>query len=205
MVEFALVAPVFFFLLFSIMNAGLFLYARNAIQHAADLGVAAIAAEGRCSGAGGICAANPLNCPTGNPSNVADEVGICRMDNAGLTTTALVTVTEIDVWRIQQTLTPGQPSVTVSTCDANGNNPGSGSQPCNDVNDPSLCGGPCEDIYQANGSVVSEPWPATSRDASTNEGPDFVRLVIKYEYTAFGAGFQFSLTTSNVFRLEPET
>ena len=78
LVEFALVGSLFFALIFSIINAGFFLYGRNAVQHAADIGVATIAAEG-----------NYDNSVDPAP-NDADQVAISRMGPAGLITTPLI-------------------------------------------------------------------------------------------------------------------
>ena len=41
-----------FFLIFSVMNAGFYLYGANAMQYAADIGVATIAAEGNYDNTG---------------------------------------------------------------------------------------------------------------------------------------------------------
>ncbi len=69
------------------MNAGFYLYGANAMQYAADIGVATIAAEGNYS--------NPL-APA--PNN-ADAVALSRMGGVGLNSTPLVKVTEVDVYK----------------------------------------------------------------------------------------------------------
>ena len=104
LVEFSLVGGLFFFLVFSIVNAGFFLYGRGAVEHAADVGMAAIAAEGGCTGGGGVCATIPASCLNGNDTTAdyPDELAICRMDQAGLTTTPFIKVTSIYVYLIQQ-------------------------------------------------------------------------------------------------------
>src|SRR5438105_14125861 len=56
LVEFALLAPLFFFVVFAAVNGGLLLYSKNAVDHAADVGMVTLAAEGNCS--------NGPNCPT---------------------------------------------------------------------------------------------------------------------------------------------
>jgi hypothetical protein len=75
------------------MNAGFYLYGANAMQYAADIGVATIAAEGNYS--------NPM-APV--PNN-ADTVAISRMDAVGLNSTPLVKVTEVDIYK--ETVTAG--------------------------------------------------------------------------------------------------
>jgi Flp pilus assembly protein TadG len=93
LVEFAIVGGLLFFLIFSVMNAGFYLYGANAMQYAADIGVAAIAAEG-----------NYDNTGIPQPNN-ADTVAIARMDSDGLQSTPLVTVSEVDVYK--ETVTAG--------------------------------------------------------------------------------------------------
>jgi len=87
LVEFAIVGGLLFFLIFSVMNAGFYLYGANAMQYAADIGVAAIAAEG-----------NYDNTGIPQPNN-ADTVAIARMDSDGLQSTPLVKVTEVDIYK----------------------------------------------------------------------------------------------------------
>jgi Flp pilus assembly protein TadG len=87
LVEFAIVGGLLFFLIFSVMNAGFYLYGANAMQYAADIGVATIAAEGNYDN-------------TGIPApNNADTIAISRMDTDGLNSTPLITVTEVDVYK----------------------------------------------------------------------------------------------------------
>ncbi len=93
LVEFAIVGGLLFFLIFSVMNAGFYLYGTNAMQYAADIGVATIAAEG-----------NYDNTLIPQPNN-ADTVAIARMDSDGLVSTPLVKVTEVDVYK--ETVTAG--------------------------------------------------------------------------------------------------
>jgi hypothetical protein len=87
LVEFSLVGGLFFFLLFSVMDAGFYLYGANTVQYAADIGTAAIAAEGNYSN------------PNAAAPNEADTVSIARMVKAGLNNIPLVKVTEIDIWK----------------------------------------------------------------------------------------------------------
>ncbi len=93
LVEFAIVGGLLFFLIFSVMNAGFYLYGANAMQYAADIGVAAIAAEG-----------NYDNTGIPQPNN-ADTIAIGRMDSDGLQSTPLVSVSEVDVYK--ETVTAG--------------------------------------------------------------------------------------------------
>jgi Flp pilus assembly protein TadG len=190
-VEFALVGGLFFFLVFSLVNAGFFLYGRTAVQHAADVGMAAISAEGRCTASGGPCLAIASNCPNyqgGAMQNNADEVAICLMDQAGLTTTPLTTVTSIQVWQVEQNA-DGTPN---DSCNNTGS--GTGSLPCNTAN---------ENTYDVYGNASIHGWPVTSRDVSTS-GSSFARLIIYYRYSLAATNQTFAVSTSNVFRLEPQ-
>ncbi len=93
LVEFAIVGGLLFFLIFSVMNAGFYLYGANAMQYAADIGVATIAAEG-----------NYDNTGIPQPNN-ADTVAIARMNSDGLSSTPLVQVTQVDIYK--ETVTAG--------------------------------------------------------------------------------------------------
>ena len=183
LVEFALVGGLFFFLIFSIVNGAFFLYGRGAIEHAADVGVATLAAEGNCNGG--------PNCLLSN----ADQVAISRMGAAGLTTTALFTVTEIDIYRETQ----------------NANGTLSDDTTCNSTTNPPFAspdtGGTtlCENRYMTNGAQIggSLPWPPSARNV-TQGSSDFARLVVTYRYSLLVTSGSFTLSTDNVFRLEPQ-
>jgi hypothetical protein len=177
MVEFALVVGLFLFLVFAMLNGGLFLYASNSVAFAADVGVAKIAAEGD------VPSSPPSNVTLAAPGNV-DQVAVAWMDSVGLNRIPLVTVTEIDVWKeVQQANGSLRDSTT------------------------GCSGGPCEDRYALNGTILNTggvvPWQPSSRSVSQAAGPDFARLVISYRYQLLASAQEFSVTTSNTFRLEP--
>lgn len=160
--EFALVAGLFFAVIFSIINAGFFLYGRNAMDHAADIGAAKIAAYGN------------------SPTNT-DQLAIAAMDSAGLTSTPLVQVTEVDV--IHELQNGSTFSDDMTGC--------SGSE--------------CINKYTATGALKSgttEMWLPVARNV--NETPDFARLVIQYKYSLLVGATTFTMTTNNIFRLEPQ-
>jgi Flp pilus assembly protein TadG len=191
MVEFALVGGLFFFLVFSLVNAGFFLYGRAAVQHAADVGMAAISEEGNCTSSnGGTCLAINANCPNFGAQNNADEVAICLMDQAGLTTTPLVKIINIQVWQVALN-SDGTP---LATCNNSGNSPGTGSLPCNTAN---------HDQYNTSGGVSPQGWLVGTRNAST-EDASFARLVINYQYSLIAVNKTVTASTSDVFRLEPQ-
>ena len=189
MVEFALAGGLFFFLIFTLVNAGFFLYGRAAVQHAADVGMAAISEEGNCIASnGGTCLAINANCPNFGTQNNADEVAICLMDQAALTTTPLVKIINIQVWQIALN-SDGTPK---DTCDGSGS--GTGSLPCNSAN---------YDQYNTSGGVSPQGWLVGTRNASTGDA-SFGRLVINYQYTLIAVNKTVTASTSNVFRLEPQ-
>jgi hypothetical protein len=195
-VEFALVGGLFFFVVFSIVNAGFFLYGRVAIQHAADVGVALLSEEGSCSVSGGICLKIPTNCINyGQPDN-ADEVAICEMNQSGLTQAPLIHITEIDIYKVKQS--DGAP---VSTCNSV-TGTGTGTSPCYAT---TCVGGTCEDQYAANGQdgLVDNWLPSYPRNTSPASA-DFVRLVVKFNYSLIATSGSIGMSLSNVFRLEPQ-
>ncbi len=169
LVEFAIVGSLLFFLLFSIMNAGFYLYGANAMQYAADIGVATLAAEGDYD--------NPL----ATAPNNADTVAISRMDSDGLTSTPLVKVTEVDIYK--EDVNSGVFSDD-STCGLSGNQL-------------------CENQYTNTGTVIGTVmWDPGTRVVGPS--PDYAKLVIKFSYTLLIGTTTFNSTTINLFRLEPQ-
>jgi Flp pilus assembly protein TadG len=166
LVEFAIVGGLLFFLIFSVMNAGFYLYGANAMQYAADIGVATIAAEG-----------NYDNTGIPQPNN-SDTVAIARMDTDGLTSTPLITVTEVDVYK--ETVTAGV------FADATG-----------------CAAGVCENRYTASGATIGAvQWSPAIRNVGPT--PDYAKLVIQFKYTLLIGTTTFNSTTVNLFRLEPQ-
>ncbi len=202
LVEFALVGGLFFFLIFGVVNGGLFLFGRSAIEHAASVGMQTLAGEGDCTTATGICAAPPAHCPSAD----ADAVAICRMDAAGLTGTALITVGQVEIARVVE-----RNGAPVTTCASDGTAPGTGAAACIDQTCDSRGDGPgtgslpCANLYSATGARTQYQWPAGIRDVSSS-GADFAELVIHFRYQLAGmpAGTAISMVTTNVFRLEPQ-
>lgn len=176
LVEFAIVGGLLFFLIFSVMNAGFYLYGANAMQYAADIGVATIAAEGDYS--------NPL-APT---PNQADTVAIARMITDGLNSTPLVTVTEIDIWK--ENVSSGgvfSDDTADPLCGAGG--------ACENIYN-------AQGVLQ-NPVAGNPPWQPDVRDVGAT--PDYAKLVIHFKYTLLIGTTTFNSTTLNLFRLEPQT
>ena len=113
---------------------------------------------------------------------------MCRMDQAGLTTTPFIKVTSIYVYLIQQ----NPDGTQVDSC----NSAGTGHW------EPAVQRRPVQRIRrlrQPDNGVAA----ATSRNVSTADA-NFGRLTINFTYNLIATSGQFSLSTSNVFRLEPQ-
>lgn len=201
MVEFAIVAPVFLFTMFAMIDGGFLLFSVNAVDQATTVGGNAIAGLGKVS--------------------TADITAMQRMAaSAGLETTSLVNVSEIDVEEL----------VTNATGD--GFNTHSDGTP---VIQTGCTGGPsgvdgsaeCIDKYKFGGSGTTPPivvinggqystqcvsgdasgcppWPPSQRDVVNGES-SFVGLKVTYSYRFLtGVAGTVNLTTTKTFRLEPQ-
>ncbi|MGA8017062.1 MAG: hypothetical protein WCB85_14205, partial [Candidatus Dormiibacterota bacterium] len=161
-----------------------------------------------CSAAGGVCAGVPS---AACPGSDADQIAICRMDAAGLTTTPLFTVSSVDIWLLEQS--NGAP---VSTCSSSGS--GAGSSPCFNYtcdtkgDGPGTGSGPCENEYSAQavlqnqnppGYTYPQPWPPHVRNVTATSA-DFAELTVTFTYHLFAYPGSFTLTTTNVVRMEPQ-
>jgi TadE-like protein len=192
LVEFALVAPIFVLAVFAMVDGGLLLYSINTVDQAATVGSDTVAAAGRDS--------------------LADITAVQHMAAAGLGSTSLISITEIDVMRLAdnpaggfQTNPDGSPAIQTG-CSGGPNGgqcvdrysfTGGGSTPavtvingtCPATQDPSQC----------------PPWPPSARNVA-NGTSNFVGLKILYRYRYFtGVGSTLSLTATKTFRLEPQT
>jgi hypothetical protein len=177
MVEFALIAPLFFFVLLGTVDGGLLLYSKNSIDHSADVGFTSLAAFGNCSG-GSQC--------TGSD---ADQMSLDRMRTAGLGSPALATINTITVALMTQhadgSITPavsGDPEYA-QECTAD----------------------PCANQYNLDGSAIYKHWTIGTRSV-TNGSSDFAKLEIRYTYAFFAISQPtISISCTKVFRLEPQT
>jgi hypothetical protein len=192
MVEFALVAPIFFFGLFAIVDGGMLLYSMNAVDQAATVGANTIAAAGRDS--------------------LADINAVQKMVSAGLGSTTLISVSEIDVMQLVDnpaggfsTNSDGSPKVQTG-CSGGPNSgqcvdrytfTGSGSNATVNVLD-----GTCASSVDQS---QCPPWRPSARNVA-NGTSSFVGLKITYTYHYFfGSTSTFTLSTTKTFRLEPQT
>ncbi|MGA8207141.1 MAG: TadE/TadG family type IV pilus assembly protein [Candidatus Dormiibacterota bacterium] len=179
-VEFAVIAPIFFVIFFGIINGGLLLYSRNAVQHAADVGAAQLAAQGSASG--------------------ADQAAFTVMDQeTGLDSVLLTKVTGVTIREEDPVTTTAGETLTPDTTGCGANGEGSG-YPCEmqytEASGVWSCTGTCN-------------WPSVDRQTSQTTGltgyPNFAELVISYTYNTVGGLASFKLTATDVFRLEPQS
>jgi hypothetical protein len=196
--------PVFFGAMWAVMNGGFLLYSANAVAHSALIGTDSIAAYGNQPG--------------------SDIYSVQRMAAAGLDTTALVTVTEIDVEELKDSAaggyveSNGNPVIQTGCSGAGGAFLGTG-----DCVDRYTFSGPASSVTvkALDGTCASTvdisqcpPWAPESRsvtdDASGDSpqgiGTSYAALVVHYHFAFFGApAGGLSLTSTSTFRLEPQT
>jgi Flp pilus assembly protein TadG len=195
-----IVAPVFFFAIFAMMDGGLLLYSINAVDQSATIGSNSIAGLGEASN--------------------ADLTALQRMAAGGLETTALIHVSQVDVEELVtnsthdgfSTHSDGTP--VVQTGCANGPTGVDGIDEC--VDEYTFSGsGPSASVVVVNAwaSCASStndpsrcpPWPPSVRDVINGQS-SFVAIVVTYSYHFFtDIGGTFNLTATKTFRLEPET
>jgi Flp pilus assembly protein TadG len=196
LVEFMIVAPVFFFVIFAMIDGGLLLYSVNAVDQSTTVGSNSIAGLGLASN--------------------ADIGSLQKMSTAGLQTTSLVKITEIDVEELVTNATSdgfsthadGTP--VIQTGCAGGPTGVDGANEC--VNRYTFSGSTVV-VMNAWSSCASStndpsqcpPWPPSVRDV-VNGNSSFVGLKVAYSYHFFtDVGGTFNLTATKTFRLEPET
>jgi hypothetical protein len=196
LVEFMIVAPVFFFVLFAMIDGGLLLYSINAVDQSTTVGSNSIAGLGLASN--------------------ADIASIQKMGTSGLQTTSLVKITEVDVAELVTNATNDGFSVhadgtpVIQTGCAGGPTGVDGTNEC--FNRYQLSGSTVTvmDAWSSCGSSSGDPsqcppWPPSVRNV-VNGNSSFVELKITYSYRFFTeVGGNFNLTALKTFRLEPET
>jgi Flp pilus assembly protein TadG len=188
-IEFALTAPIFFLIFFGIINGGVLLFSRNAIQHSADVGAAQLASLG-----------NSTLPP-------ADSTALAAMQSAGLSKALLTNVTSVTIQEEDPSTGPSGETLTLDT---------SG---CGISSSSTLSGGtgyPCEMLYTdvagtwtCNPATVTCNWPAAARLTDQTTGltgdPDFARLTVAYTFSTIGGFATLDMSAAVVFRLEPQS
>ena len=180
MVEFALVAPVFFAALFGALDGGLLMFSANAVNHATGTAMITVAQEGTVAS--------------------ADNDTLKAMMAGGVAATGFAKVDEVDVYLIHVDPTTGAVTQDTNSCGVacvdrygwNGAaatilNPATGSVGC----------------LAANYLTCIPPWPPARRNTTsrnlTNLG---ITVKCHYNYLAFSSA-QLSITQTRYFRLEP--
>jgi Flp pilus assembly protein TadG len=169
-VEFALAGPILLAVLFGVVDGGFLLFAHNSVEYATSLGSVELAAKGNASD--------------------ADSQAISDMDTAGLATTRLVSVSEIDIYRLVQ-----QADGSLRT----ESSLGPGAYTC-------TSGGsavPCVNRYTVTGTPISVVWPPSQRSVKSGAS-DFVGVDVHYTYHYFVGASSFTLVATKDVRLEPQ-
>ena len=195
MVEFALVAPVFFFVVFAMIDGGLLLFSVNAVDQATTVGSNSVAGLGKIS--------------------TADITALQRMaTSSSLGSTSLITVSEIDVEELVTNASgdgfsvdsTGAPVIQTDCVPYTGGSAG----PCvNKYKFTSYGANPVVNVINAGCTSAVDasqcpPWPPSDRDVYNGES-SFVALKISYSYRFFtGVAGTANLTATKTFRLEPQ-
>lgn len=180
-VEFALIAPLFFFLFFTVINGGIFLFSRGAIQHSANSGSVQWATQGSASG--------------------ADAAAFNAMDSNGLKNTVLTKVTQVTLQLMNQNSTTGA-LTAAQDCGS------IGASLCEEVYTPAA-GGTCP-VTGWNCTTQNWPASARNDGedglgGGLGDPPNFAKLTIYYSYHTIGSFANFNLTANVIFRLEPQS
>jgi Flp pilus assembly protein TadG len=201
LVEFGLVAPIFFFTVFAMIDGGFLMFSINAVDQATTIATNSIASLGKVA--------------------TADITSMQRMAaSAGLQTTSLITITEIDVEGLVVNATQdgfsthadGTP-VILTGCSGgpggvDGANEcidqykftGSGSTPTIVV----INGGQYTGQCLSGDASGCPPWPPAVRNVFNGQS-SFAALKVSYTYRFLtGIAPNASLTTTKTFRLEPQ-
>jgi Flp pilus assembly protein TadG len=160
LVEFAIVAPLLFFFLLGVLESGLLLF----VVGTARFGAGEVARQ---------------ESESGNAAN-ADQVSIAVLRGTAIGTTSLATVTEIDIYRLNE-----QGNGTLATDPAHYNK------------------------YRLDGTAIGAiAWPPAMRNV-VNGQSDFLGVTINYKYSwktgIFLASSPLQLQQTFEIRLEPQT
>ncbi len=181
MVEFALVAPVFFAALFGALDGGLLMFSAGAANHATGLGMITIAQEGT--------------------QNSADNDGVSAVMAGGIAAIGFAKLDEVDVYLVHL-----DPSTGAVTQDSNG----CGGAACLDrygwngtaatVLNPATGSAGC--LASAYSTCVP-PWAPGSRSTASGDLTN-IGITVKshYNYFAF-TSTRLNMTQTCYFRLEP--
>ena len=180
MVEFALVAPVFFVALFGALDGGLLMFSAGAVNHATGTGMITVAQEGTTTS--------------------ADADALTAMMAGGVAALGFAKLDEVDVYLIHIDPTTGAVTQDANSCgvaclDRYGWN-GAAATVLNPVTGSVGC-------LASNVLTCVPPWPPGSRNTGsgnlTNIG---ITVKCHYNYLAFNST-QLNIAQTRYFRLEP--
>lgn len=176
MIEFALCAPVVFAVIFGVTNGGLFMFAKNTVARAANVGAVTEAADGVVA--------------------TADTDTLAAMRGAGLSSSSLIGVKWVKIEAVTYSSSTGYQPVTGCT-------DGSGSVPC--ANQYKIDGTPMWNYSTCTTDPTYHcpPWPPSARSVHASSA-SIIRLTIHYTFTFLAATSTFTLDEVNIFRLEPK-
>jgi Flp pilus assembly protein TadG len=179
-VEFALTAPVFFFVLIATLNVGLLLFTVNAAGESANIGMITLADEGTAA--------------------TADTDAITALTTSGLGATSLGSIDQIDIYELEQ-CTDGTASPNLGVaCPSSFYGVKPVPQTTTNYYNTFCYNG-------SSGCTASDLWlPSTGRSDSVSAGVTNIGLTIRYHFNYFGLGQPaIHLTVTRYFRVEPRT
>jgi Flp pilus assembly protein TadG len=177
LVEFALVGPIFFVVLFGALNAGLLMFSINAADQTANVGAHQLAALGDYDGA------PPAGSGLPNPSN-ADAIALDAMQRTGLDSAGTASALSYRITKLDPTTL--QPYYGSTNC--------------------TIAMGGCYEQYTVATQSWSGDWAAgTGQRNTASATADYVQLDVNYTYTWLMTGASLHLTATRVFRLEPQS
>jgi Flp pilus assembly protein TadG len=177
LVEFALVGPVFFVVLFGALNAGLLMFSVNAADQTANVGAHQLAALGDYVGS------PPAGSSLPNPTT-ADAIALEAMQRTGLNSAGTASAVSYRITKLDPTTL--QPYYNGTNC--------------------TVAMGGCYWVYTVSTASWSGDWAAgTGQRNTASATADYVRLDVNYTYSwLIGVGVS-HFTATRVFRLEPQS
>jgi hypothetical protein len=179
MVEFAVVAPLFFFVLLAAINGGLVMYLNNAASQSAAIGMITLANEGNAA--------------------LTDKDAITQLKAAGIGTTSLGKLDEVDIFHVfvcDPTLpSPGTVESPSAVCSA---------QPAGTIITDASRYNRYNPAPATPTCIVPCTWLPTARSESLSSLSN-VGIQLKYHFDYLGLGNVHQLMTqTRYFRLEPQ-
>jgi hypothetical protein len=196
MIEFTLVLPFFFFVLFGVFEFGLLMFSLGTSRWSAVEGARVVSEQGTltqtCSSVPGC--AGLANGPGAPNACNADCQAISYINVGPLGSTSIATIDEIDITRLKVT-TSGSPPTSSLT-------------PATSLADGTSCSGTCVNKYKLDFSAIGTPrYDPSKRDVQLGQ-TDYAQVLVKFHYQWKSGIFnQFpvpNLSAGVDIRLEPQ-